>query len=40
MKFVNVKLSIYIDFNVEKNDKDHKFEVGERVKIPKYKKIF
>ena len=40
VKPVNVKLSIYIDFNVEKNDKDHKFEVGERVKIPKYKKIF
>ena len=41
MKHANVKLSTYIDFNVEKKkDNDHKFEVEEHVEIPKYKNIF
>ena len=41
MKDANVKLSTYIDFNVEKKkDNDHKFEVEEHVEIPKYKNIF
>ena len=40
MKFVNVKLSIYIDFNVEKNDKYHKFGVEEHVKIENIKTFF
>ena len=41
MKYANVKLSTYIDFNVEKKkDNDHKFEVEEHVEIPKYKNIF
>ena len=36
----NVKSSIYIDFNVEKNDEDSQFKVGDLVRISKYKYIF
>ena len=36
MKPVDVKSSTYIDFNVENNDKDLKFEVGNHVRISKY----
>ena len=36
----NVKSSIYIDFNVEKNDEDSQFKVGDSVRISKYKYIF
>ena len=36
----NVKSSIYIDFNVEKNDEDSQFKVGDLVRISKYKCIF
>ena len=39
MKCVNVTSSKYIDFKVENNDKDPKFEAGHHVKISKYKKI-
>ena len=35
----NVKSSIYIDFNVEKNDEDSQFKVGDLVRISKYKYI-
>ena len=31
MKPVDVKLSTYIDFGVETNDKNPKFKVGERL---------
>ena len=31
---------IYIDFDKESNDKDPKFQVGDHVRISKYKSIF
>ena len=37
MKPVDVKSSTYIDFNKEKNKEDPKFEVGNHVRISKYK---
>ena len=40
IKPVDVKSSIYIDFAVEINDKDTKFEVGNHVTISKHKSIF
>ena len=40
MKLVDIKSSTYIDFNVEKNDEDPKFGVGDYVRLWKYKKIF
>ena len=40
MKPVNVKLSIYIDFNKENNKEDPKFKVGDHVRISKYKIFF
>ena len=40
MKPVNVKASIDIDFGIEKNEKDPKFEVGDQVGMSKYKKHF
>ena len=40
MKAFDVKSSTYIDFNVENSDKDSKFEVGDHVRISKYKNIF
>ena len=40
MKPVDVKWSTYIDFNVENNDKDPKFKVGDHVQISNYKNIF
>ena len=30
----------YVKYDVEYNDKDPKFEVGDRMKISKYKKVF
>ena len=39
MKPVDLEPRISIDFNVEKND-NPKFEVGDHVKISKYKNIF
>ena len=33
MKLVDVKSSIYIDFGVEKNEKDSRFEIGDHVGI-------
>ena len=38
-KSIDVKLSTYIDFDVENNDKDTKFEVGDHIKISKYKRL-
>ena len=40
MKPIDAKLSTYIDFGIEDNDKDHKFEVSDHVRISKYKNIF
>ena len=40
MKPVDVKPSIYVDFNVEKNGKDPKCKVGYHVRISRYKIIF
>ena len=40
MKTVDVKANTYIDFAIENNSKDRKFEVGDHVRILKYKNIF
>ena len=40
MKPVDVKSSSYIDFWIENNDKDAKFQVGGHVRMWKYKTIF
>ena len=40
MKHVDVEPSIYIDFNKAINDKGPKFEIGDFVRISKYKSIF
>ena len=40
MKYVDVKPSIYIDFNKEKNKVGPQFEVGDHVRISKYTKNF
>ena len=40
MKPIDVKSSTYIDLVVENNDKDSEFNVGDHVRIPKYKKHF
>ena len=40
MKSADVKTSTYIDFNIENNVKDRKFETGDHVRISKYKNIF
>ena len=37
---VDVKYSTYINHRVLSNDKDPKFEVGDRVRISKYKDTF
>ena len=40
MKPVDVKNNTYIDFGKESNDKDLKFQVGDHVRVSKYKNIF
>ena len=40
MKPVDVKNNTYIDFQIEINNKDPKFKVGDHVRISKYKNIF
>ena len=40
MKPVGVKDDTYIDSSKEVNDKDSKFQVGDHVRISKYKNIF
>ena len=40
MKPTDVKSSTYIDFDVENNDKDPKFKVGDHIRIFEYKNIF
>ena len=39
MKSIDVKSSTLIEFGVERNDKNPKFEVGDHVRIAKYKNI-
>ena len=40
MKPADVKDDKYIDFEIEVNDKDPKFKVGDHVRISRYKNIF
>ena len=40
MKPINVQPSKYIDFNIENENKDPKFKVGDHVRISKYMNIF
>ena len=40
MKSVDVKNNAYIDSSKKVNDKDPKFEVGDHVRISKYRNIF
>ena len=40
MKPIYVKNNTYIDFDKEVNDKNPKFQVGDRARISKYKNIF
>ena len=40
MKPGDLKLSAYIDFSKEINEKDPKFKIGDTVKISKYKNTF
>ena len=40
IKPVDVKNNAYIDSSKESNNKDSKFKVDDRVRIPKYKNIF
>ena len=40
IKSTDVKTSTCIDFDVENNDKDPKFKVGDHVRISTYKNIF
>ena len=39
MKLADIKDNTYIKTGEEVNDKDPKFQVGDHVRIPKYKKI-
>ena len=40
MKLIDVKGNTYIDFDKEVNDNDPKFNVGDHVRMSKYKNIF
>ena len=40
MKPIDVKYNSYIDFGRDYNDKDPKLQVGDHVRISKYKNIF
>ena len=40
MKPVDVKSNTLVDFGTENNDKDPKFEIGDHLRISKYKTIF
>ena len=40
MKPVDVKSGNFIEYNVNSNDKDPKFKIGDYVRISKYKNIF
>ena len=40
MKLADVNAGIYIEYGVERNEKDPKFKVGDHVRISKYKITF
>ena len=40
MKPIDVKDNTYINTDKKTNDKNHKFKVGDRVRVSKYKNIF
>ena len=40
MKPIDVKPDLYAEFNVDSNEKDPKFQVGDQVRTSKYKNIF
>ena len=40
MKPIDVTSDSYVEYNEDSNDKDHKFKVGDRVRISKNKNIF
>ena len=40
VKRINVVSDSYAEYNVNSNEKDPKFKVGDRVRISKYKNIF
>ena len=40
MKPIDVKSNSYTEYNVDCNEKDYKFKVGDHVRISKYKKVF
>ena len=40
MKPLDIKASTYIDFDVENNDKNRKFKVGDHQRMSKYKRFF
>ena len=40
MNPVDVKDNMHIDFGKENNNKDPKFQVGDHIRISKYKNIF
>ena len=40
MKPMDVKSKSYAEYNVDSNDKNPKFKIGDHVRISKYKNIF
>ena len=40
MKPTDVKSNSYAEYNVDSNDKNPKFKIGDHVRISKYKNIF
>ena len=40
MKPIEVKSNSYAEYNVDSDEKDPKFKVGDHVRISKYKSIF
>ena len=40
MKPIDVKNDSFAEYNEESNEKDHKFKIGDHVRISKHKNIF
>ena len=40
MKSIDVKADSYAEYNVDSNEKDPKFQIGNHLRISKYKNIF
>ena len=40
MKHIDAKVNSYAEYNIDSNNKDPKFQVGDHVRISKYKIIF